>query len=84
MKVTDYLDEFIKDLTEQLEKDQKKWGSTWIMRPREGQEKRIEARIAAYFDQFKYGKTPVPWLKIAGNCMIAHIRDQHPELFDTP
>ena len=77
----DYLPGFVEALTEQLESDQKRWGDTWIMRTREGQEQRIEDDYHNYFDQFNHAGVPVPWLKVVGNAFIAWVRENNPELF---
>lgn len=62
-------------MEEQIESDQKRWGDTWKQRPREGQEERVYARLRDYFDQFKNAGTPIPWLKIIGECNIAIARE---------
>ena len=81
MKVKDFLPEFVEALTEQLENDDVRWGDVWLKRTREGQEGRVENDITDYFDQFKAVGTPVPWMKIIGNCLIAWIRENHPEIW---
>lgn len=78
----DYMDEFVKALTEQLQSDEKRWGNTWLQRFPEGQEARIEEHINSYFDQFRNAGNPVPWLKIGGLALIAFVRENHPELWD--
>lgn len=80
-KITDFLEEFTEALEQQLIVDEARWGDTWLRRTREGQEERIENDFNDYFDQFKHGNKPVPWLKVVGNAMIAWVREQHPELF---
>ena len=82
MKVWDFMNEFIDALTGQLEDDDKRWGDTWLKRVRGGQEQRIESDINNYFDQYRNGGTPIPWLKVAGLAMIAWIRDNHPEIWE--
>ena len=82
MKVWDFMDEFVEALTEQLEKDDARWGDTWLRRVPLGQEARIESDFSNYFDQYRNAGTPVPWLKVAGLAMIAFIRDRHPEIWD--
>ena len=72
----DYLPEFIKALENQLVDDYKRWGNTWKSRPIEGQELRCKARFDDYFDQFKNAGTPIPWLKIVGEALIAWVREQ--------
>jgi hypothetical protein len=70
----DYLPQFVKALTEQLQSDEKRWGDTWKKRPVLGQQKRFFDKIKDYQDQFENGGTPVPWLKIAGECLIGWVR----------
>jgi sugar (pentulose or hexulose) kinase len=77
----DYLPEFVKVLEAELERAQKKWGDTWLNRPRAGQEARIERDLADYFDRFKHAGQPIPWHSIAGLALIAWVRENHPELF---
>jgi len=74
-KVEDYLPEFIEALKKQLQDDEKRWGDTWQKRPIEGQEERTRATFNNYFDMFENGKTPIPWLKVAGNALICWIRE---------
>ena len=80
--VWDYMSEFVKALTTQLESDEKRWGDTWKKRVKLGQETRIYNDITDYYDQWESGGTPIPWLKVAGLAMIAWIRDQSPEEFN--
>ena len=81
----DFLPEFEDSLKEQLEKDQLRWGDTWKHRPVEENEEwqhqneRAYQRFIDYYDQWKYADTPIPWLKIAGECVIAYTRENHPE-----
>jgi len=82
-KLTDFFSEFVAALRQQLEADNKRWGDTWLRRPVEGQEDRAFARFRDYEDQFHHGGVPVPWMKIAGEALIAWVREQHPELFAT-
>ncbi len=74
-ELTKYIVLFGKDLTQQLERDQKRWGDTWKDRGLEGQEERIFERFQAYMDQYRNAGTPVPWLKIAALCLIARYRE---------
>lgn len=78
--VIEFVSEFIDKLKEQLIADHKRWGNTWLNRPKEGQELRIKARYRDYFDMFEQAGTPVPWMKIVGGALICWIREQHPEL----
>lgn len=73
----DFLPDFMDALEEQLTEDFKKWGNTWMNRSKLGQEQRIEDDFTNYFDQFEFGGTPVPWLKVVGNAYIAWVREQH-------
>lgn len=81
----DFLPEFTEALTKQLKSDQERWGDTWKHRPVkaeglwEAQEERGFNRFFDYYDQWKYGSTPVPWLKVAGEALIAWVRENHPE-----
>jgi hypothetical protein len=79
-RVQDFLEEFTNEMWQQLRKDEKRWGDTWIERPRLGQENRIFSRFTAYYDQFIYGKTPIPWEKVANLALIGWIRENHPEV----
>ena len=72
----DYVPAFAEALTAQLKEDEKRWGDTWQYRPRIGQEKRIQARYQDYFDQYYNANVPVPWLKVAGEALIAWVRQQ--------
>jgi len=80
-RVIDYLDEFVEALKADLLRGEAKWGNTWLRYPAQGQEQRIGDYIGYYFDRFENVGTPVPWEAIAGNAMIAWIREHHPELF---
>lgn len=82
IKVTDFTEEFIDALTTQLNKDQERWGNTWLKRTRAGQEERILGDILDYYDQYKNAGVPIPWLKIIGNCLIAWIRENHSEMWE--
>ena len=62
-------------MKKQLESDEKRWGDTWRRRVRQGHEARIEANFNNYFDQYRNGGNPVPWLKIACLALIAWIRE---------
>jgi hypothetical protein len=73
--------EFVKALREQLKKDDARWGSTWIDRPRKGQEERTIKAIQGYFGEYIYNNEPIPWLKVAGNALICWYRENHPEIW---
>lgn len=81
IRVTDYLGEFTSALRGQLEMDYLRWGDTWLNRPRRGQEIRNARVYARYFYRYFVHGEPIPWLKIAGNAMIAYVREHHAELF---
>lgn len=71
---------FVEALEEQLKSDEKRWGDTWMHRDREGQEERAFARFRDYWDMYERGDVPIPWLKIAGECLIAWVRER-PQLY---
>ncbi len=75
-ELIEFIPEFYEALSVQLVADEMRWGDTWKNRPREGQEERILARLEAYADQYRNGDTPIPWLKIAGLCLIAMLREK--------
>ena len=72
-----YLPAFLQALEEQLTEDFYRWGNTWQKRTKAGQEKRIEATLTDYFDQFNNAKVPIPWLKVVGNAYIAWVRENY-------
>ncbi len=80
-RTVDFLDEFVEALRADLERGDEKWGDTWLNRTREGQEERIEQYIKDHFDRYRYADQPIHWVSIAGECLIAWVREQHPELF---
>jgi hypothetical protein len=77
--VWDFMEKFATALTDQLKDDQKVWGDTWRKRVILGHEDRIYSHLTDYYDQWKNGGVPIPWLKVAGLAMIAWIRENHPE-----
>lgn len=81
VRVTDFIVPFTAELWSQLLEDERRWGSEWLKRTREGQEYRIWNRISEYYSEFEEGGVPMPWLKIAGNAMIAWIRTKALDLF---
>ena len=93
MKPEDYLDEFIVELRAQLASDDRRWGDTWLKRPKKGQADRIFDRIREYYGDAYLAHTlnrgtdePVfldtlPWLKITGEALIGWIRERYPEEF---
>jgi hypothetical protein len=80
-KLIDFLQEFVAALSEQLIDDDRRWGDVWLHRTREGQEARIFETFDKYYDDYQENGTPIPWLKVAGNALIAWVREQHPDLF---
>ena len=83
-KTIDFLNEFVAALREQLIGDDDRWGDVWLNRTREGQEDRIFETFEKYYKDFKENGTPINWLKVAGNALIAWVREQHPEIFPPP
>jgi hypothetical protein len=80
--VWEFLGEFSEALEAQLRSDEERWGDAWLELTREGQEERIFTRLNEYLEDWRNtsGAMPVPWLKIAGNALIAWIREQHHEI----
>jgi hypothetical protein len=81
MKTWDFLPDFVKALELQLREDHAQWGDTWLKRTRKGQEERTIKSFNDKFDKYLNGGIPIPWLKIAGDALIAWIREQHPEIW---
>jgi len=82
-----YVYPFALALKRRMQEDQLRWGDTWKKRPVEGQEERVFARYQDYIDQYRERRVPVPWLKIAGEALIAWVRETYPdyaELDDLP
>jgi hypothetical protein len=73
----DYLSEFCEALKNQLVEDEKKWGTTWLERSKNGQEKRAFDRYHQYYAEWVAADIPIPWLKIAGEALIAWIRENN-------
>jgi hypothetical protein len=86
-KVSDYLPEIFEAMKKRLDEDDKKWGPEWLRRPIRAneefkdQEIRILGDIMRYYQNWIDNDVPIPWEKIIGNCMIAMIREAHPEMF---
>lgn len=74
--IYDYVPEFMEALEAQLHDDQKRWGDVWKERPMEGQSERIRATFDNYFDAELHGGEEVNWIKVAGNALIAWIRQE--------
>lgn len=79
-RLVDFLDEFFEAFTQQIESDEKRWGTTWLNRPMEGQEERTFQRFQDYFDQFEHASQSIPWLKVVGEAFICWVRETHPEV----
>lgn len=79
-RTIDFLPEFFEALKSQLKEDEERWGDTWLHRPREGQEERIREDFRDYFDKYEHAGKDINWLAVAGNALIAWIREEHPEL----
>jgi len=71
--------EFIPKMLAQMEYDNDRWGDTWLMEPRVGQENYINKRLDEYFNFFEQFGKNVPWLKVIGHAIIAQAREDHPE-----
>ncbi len=80
-KVWHFMEEFSKALTSHLRKDYDKWGDTWLNRTRRGQEVRTIHSLRDKFDKYIYAGQPIDWLAVAGEAMIAWIRENHKEIF---
>lgn len=82
MKIWDFIPEFAKALVKHLkEKDDPRWGDTWLKRTRRGQEERTIANFNNKFDKYLNGSQSIDWLAIAGDALICWIREQHPEIW---
>ncbi len=75
---------FARELYEQLESDQERWGDEWKKRPLEAdkewrhQNVRIYDRFDNYLVNWLDNEIPIPWLKIAGLAMIGWVREHYP------
>jgi len=83
MKLWDFLPEFIEAFEAQLRSDDVRWGDTWLHRSPEGQEERLFGDVTDYFDKFKHGNEPMPFLKVIGNAYICWVRELKPNFFDS-
>lgn len=77
-KLIEYMSAFGEALMRQFEDDEARWGNTWKDRLAEGQEDRTFARYNDYYDQWKNGGTPIPWMKIIGGAFICWVRENFP------
>jgi hypothetical protein len=68
-------------LDAQLKDDFSRYGDTWLELPRKNQELRMMKTISGYFNDYLRERKPVPWLKIAGNALIAWVREQRPDIW---
>jgi hypothetical protein len=82
MHVWDYLSEFSVSLDNQLHKDEKRWGDTWLKRPTLGMEQRTWDNYKKKFDAYFSTGAPISWLQIAGDALICWIHEKHPELWN--
>jgi hypothetical protein len=81
LKLLNFFSEFVLELDKQLEKDELRWKNAWLHYTREGQEDRIFNRFDEYHRDYREKQIAIPWLKIAGYCMIAWLRENKTELF---
>lgn len=81
MKIWDFMFEFATALIDHLKEDDKRHGDTWLKRTRIGQEERIFERYNEYYNAWRRYESPIDWLAVAGNAMIAWIREKHPEIW---
>ena len=82
MKIWDFLSDFGTALEKHLqEKDDPRWGDTWLKRTRKGQEERTINNYRDKFDKFLNANQPIDWLAIAGDAYICWMREQHPEIW---
>lgn len=92
MEPMDFLDEFLVELKAQLIADNKRWGDTWLKRPKKGQADRMFDRIHQYYIDARLAESllgkrdplfidSLPWLKITGESLIGWIRERYPEHF---
>lgn len=93
MTPADYLDEFLVEFRAQLAADERRWGDTWLKRPKKGQADRIFERIREYYQDEFLAQTlnhgtdqpifidSLPWMKITGEALIGWIRERYPNEF---
>lgn len=81
MNTWDFLPEFIEAFGEKLKKDAERWGNTWLLRPRIGQEERTIQSTNNRFDKYRNVGVPLDNMSIIGDCYINWIREQHPEFW---
>ena len=80
LSLVDFVDGFCAALKEQLAEDAKRWGTTWLHRPRSGQEERTWFGMMNRYHKYQNVGTPINWLQVAGDALIAWLREQQPEL----
>ena len=73
--LTRYLPGVFMAVADQLAGDKKRWGDTWASRPRFCQEARMYERLRDYGDQWNSTRTPLPYTKIIGECVICMVRE---------
>lgn len=71
--------EFFPKMLAQMEYDNERWGDTWLMQSRTGQEENIRKRLDEYFDYFEQFEKNIPWFRIVGYAVIAQAREDHPD-----
>jgi hypothetical protein len=76
-RLFEFVPDFMVELEEQLQEDEKRYGDDWKSRSREGQVERIYRKFYTYQYEFATKGVDVPWLKIAGLAMIGWIRDKY-------
>lgn len=81
LKLWDFIFEFFNALLAHLKEDDKRHGDTWLLRTRKGQEERIFDRFDEYYQDWAQKEVPIDWLAVAGNAMIAWLREKHPEIW---
>jgi len=81
MNTWDFLEEFEFVFRTQLTEDTKRWGDTWLKRPRKGQEVRTIENYRNKFDKFLNAGEPIDWMKIIGDAYICWVRERHPEIW---
>ncbi len=77
LPLADFLPEFFLALEHQLGEDQKRYGNTWIISGRDGQEARIYQWMTANYRAFVEEGMPFPWLKMAGEALIGWVRQNY-------
>lgn len=79
-KITDFMDEFVKVLTEHLKDKEKHWGDTWVKRSGKLLDTRLAAHLMDKCERSLNGDITIDWLSVVGDAMIGWIRKTHPEI----